>query len=530
MWEGFDEWAHYAVVQGIATYGRLLPDRTERVSREVEASLELAPWRPGDKDAAAQHSAYWRLSDIERARRDQQLRATPLEWAHEPAIHGRRSYEAQQAPLYYWLFAPLYRLTDTLPFLSRVWLLRLASLTVASTVIPIGFLVARRVLEADLPALGVVALLAAMPQLMIVVGRISNDRLAIPMGALLLLLMLRWKESPPSLSRSVSLGVALGLALLTKSYFLAIIPPVLVSIVLWAKTKGARRQAIILLACAVAISAWWYTRNWMLTQSLSGETIAIAAAATGSQFFDALFRVNWIRAIDFALLSQIWLGNWSFLAVRSWMYHFFYILAAISFAGLVLRFVRLKRPQPPAGNLFLLAGVTTSFLAALGYHAVRSFQTTGFSGTFGHYMFPAIVAEAILFSVGLETISPAFLVSAVMPFVTICFSALEFFGLHFVAIAYYSGFTGSPPNGGVPALQLSSLENGGFQLLLARLAQNKPAFLSPTVLAAIWGLFLAATLCVIALSVGIAISRRLASLSTPPQAQGDRSNAATAGD
>ena len=43
LWEGFDEWAHYAVLQNIATSGHLLIGTADPVSREVQASLQLAP-------------------------------------------------------------------------------------------------------------------------------------------------------------------------------------------------------------------------------------------------------------------------------------------------------------------------------------------------------------------------------------------------------------------------------------------------------------------------------------------------------
>jgi acyl-CoA synthetase (AMP-forming)/AMP-acid ligase II len=56
-------------------------------------------------------SAYWRMPEPERRAREEKLRALPRAWATEPAPDGERSYETQQAPLYYWLLAPADRLT-----------------------------------------------------------------------------------------------------------------------------------------------------------------------------------------------------------------------------------------------------------------------------------------------------------------------------------------------------------------------------------------------------------------------------------
>jgi hypothetical protein len=240
----------------------------------------------------------------------------------------------------------------------------------------------------------------------------------------------------------------------------------------------------------------------MLTRSLSGEWIELAAAKGGPKFFGSIFRINWRGAIDFGLLSHIWLGNWSFLVVRSWMYHFFYVLLLAACVGLVTRFVFPRKQLPAGPDLLLLAGLNLSFLAALSYHTVRSFQVEGFSGTFGYYMFPIVVAEAILFVTGLRAIAPAALSPMVIPFVIGCYAALEFYAVNFVAIAYYTGFTISLPNGNLHALKLVQLQNGGLQLLITRLAQNKPS-----VITILWALFLAATIALIAISAKLALIR-----------------------
>jgi hypothetical protein len=75
LWEGFDEWSHYAVLQNIATSGRLLIGGDDPVSHEVQASLELAPmlW----KVSGMKHDGYWRLPEAERKERERKLRSLP---------------------------------------------------------------------------------------------------------------------------------------------------------------------------------------------------------------------------------------------------------------------------------------------------------------------------------------------------------------------------------------------------------------------------------------------------------------------
>ena len=189
LWEGFDEWSHYAVLQNMATSGRALIGPNDPVSHEVQASLELAPMPR--QVSGLKHDAYWRLPEAERKERERKLRSLPAQWTREPGDGGEHAYEAQQAPLYYWLLTPAYRLSAGLPLPARVWLLRLLSLLAASLVMPMGFLVARRVFEDDRLALGVAALIAALPELMMTVCHIGNDSLAVAMGALLLLVLFK---------------------------------------------------------------------------------------------------------------------------------------------------------------------------------------------------------------------------------------------------------------------------------------------------------------------------------------------------
>src|SRR5260370_195927 len=74
LWEGFDEWAHYARLQNVAATGRAVASTTDRVSREVQASLELAPM-PWQVIVGLKHDDYWRLPEAERKAREAKLRS-----------------------------------------------------------------------------------------------------------------------------------------------------------------------------------------------------------------------------------------------------------------------------------------------------------------------------------------------------------------------------------------------------------------------------------------------------------------------
>jgi 4-amino-4-deoxy-L-arabinose transferase-like glycosyltransferase len=502
LWEGFDEWSHYAVLQNMATGRRLLIGMNDPVSREVQASLELAPM--ARQFTGLKHDGYWRLPEAERKDRERRLRSLPAEWTREPAEKGAHAYEAQQAPLYYWLLAPAYRPLTRLPLPARVWLLRLLSLLAASIVIPMGFLVARRVFGDDCQALAIAALIAAFPELMMTVCHIGNDSLAVAMGALFLFVLFEWKAQPHSMRLALALGGVLGLALLTKAYFLALLPPLVALGAMEARRKQVYGPVVAIFGGAIVIPAWWYVRNWALTHSISGEQLDAAVQnAPRVDLHGAARQVNWLQAADFTFLTHIWLGNWSFLVVRSWMYHVLAAAAGLACIGLIVRLFR-----RPNGNLALLSGIYLSFLLGLGYHAVLAFQMEGFPGALGYYLFAIVIAEAILAVAGLEAIAPAAWARAIVPAGIVCFVALEAFGMSFYSIPYYTGFIAHLPNGGLPALGIAQLQNGGWYTMLDRLTANKPAFLSAPVMATLWMLFLAATFGLIATSVRLASRRK----------------------
>jgi hypothetical protein len=80
LWEGFDEWGHFAVIRAMAVRGELLAARESPVPRDVEASLQLAPV-PWDMrhypPPYATEDEYWGLPAEARQQREGQFQAIP---------------------------------------------------------------------------------------------------------------------------------------------------------------------------------------------------------------------------------------------------------------------------------------------------------------------------------------------------------------------------------------------------------------------------------------------------------------------
>ncbi len=491
LWEGYDEWVHFAYVQLLAHGGGLPELRRTRVSREVQESLNLTPLPYGHHALGRPlltYDDYWRFPEAERERRRRQLCGMPQEWAREPATEPLLNYEAQQPPLYYAMLAPIEWAAGSASLPVRVLLMRLATLLVTSMTIPLGFVVARVVLRSDGLAVGVAALISAMPGFLMTATRVANDGLAAVIFAALLWVVIGAGQ-PQGMRRALVTGALLGAGLSTKAYFLTALPA-LALICAWRvwRSRGMRGRSaletVAVFAVPGAMSAWWYWRNHALTGTWSGlqqvarNNLSLWLLAVRSP------EVNWRRFLDSAFLSHIWSGNWSFLQLRSWMYHFFAAVAMLAVAGLLVLVWRDRGARP---RVLILASFYGFFWLGLCYHEL-TFSVLGLSSGAGWYLSAVVVAEALLATLGLAALLPAQWKRWVPLAGTSLFALLDLYATHFLLMPYYTGLIMHRANGSLESFHLGQLGGGGFQTMMGRMALAAPiAFV-------LWLSFLAATL------------------------------------
>ncbi len=497
LWEGYDEWAHFGYIQQIVSTNRPLVDRTESVSRELWASMNLAPapWNTG-KPFITQDD-FWRLPAEERAARAAALRNLSPGWSKEPERNGAPIYEALQPPLYYWIASIPYWLVAHRPIADRVFVIRCVSLAIACLAIPLVFLIGERVFRSVLPALLVAILLAMLPELMIDVCRAGNECLGIVLFSWLTLLVL----TPESSRTSICTGIALGLGLLTKAYFLTSVPALLViyAVRAWRGTdrRARLRQAVLVFGIAFAIAGWWYVRNRITTGAWSGllESAKLAHHTPG-QFLEAAMQVNWRNAMDSILLSHIWFGGWSSLQVRSWMYHLIFFVIEASIVGVLLAL----RDTEKRKSIGTLAAIYGFFWLGQLYNVLLLFMAKGASTSMGWYMYCVVAAELVLLVLGIQTLLPKRFRPWAISILILLAGTLDFYTVTFVSIPYYAGLTAHAANtGAVRAFHFSSLENIGIAGVMGRLSIMKAAWLTPAVQTFLYLIYAAATALLIVL-------------------------------
>lgn len=410
LWEGWDEYAHFAVLEHWVDHSAL-PRFDDPISRGIDESMRLAPL--ADQlgwigPPYLTHRQWWALPESEREDRRRRLDALPPAWARQPATHPFQSYEAQQPPLYYWIASLPLRLTSALPLLSRVLLIRLFSLAIASFAIPLTWLAARSMVGQG-GALLSAALLAVAPGFAIDASRIANDCLAIALAPLLLWLLTG--SSPSSKARTIIIGVVLGAALLAKAYLLAMVPAVAI---LWFRDK--RRLALVL-GTAFAVAGWWYAENLAMGHGLTGWQ----DRADPRRFLGALTRIDWFASADIIAKSFLWFGGWSFLTLKSWMYTG---IEAVASMGIVLALLSGNRKLKP---LWVLSAC---YLLAIAYGVLVYFAVHRIPNLPGWYLWPMGGTFCVIVVAGLRRAS-VLLISMM--------AALDLYGVMALLTPFYAG-------------------------------------------------------------------------------------------
>jgi hypothetical protein len=420
-----------------------------------------------------------------------------------------------------------YLVIQTLCLPARVLLLRLLSLAIASLVIPLGYVIAKQALPNRSMAVLIPVLLTSLPGLFIDVCRVGNESLAIVLTSAVILCSLHVLRPDAGLREWLILGAFLGAALLTKAYALAFLPvlPLLAGLRIY-KFRATRKETVvgILFASILvgAIAGWWYWRCWMLTGTLSGEQIdSVAARFTLHEKLAAVFAMNWLTVIDAAAFSHIWVGAWSFLVVRSWMYRIFELAAALAGAGLMLFIVRITSRigrGPPAlgrtGQYFIVVATVYILLCmGLGYHALVTFLVKGISTSLGWYLYSVIVAEVVLIALGMTCLFGTLWAQRTVAALCVFSIALDLYTVNFFLAPYYTGLIRHTASGSLNAFHIEALGGiNGIEEIVRRLSINEATSIEPGTIACLWFAYLCATTALITVSVILAAKQQR----TPP--------------
>jgi hypothetical protein len=378
LWEGFDEPFHFAYVQSLAD-ARGLPDvRTATVSEEVAESIALAPASPvvhQNLPQAMTYREYFSFAGATCADIQRRLRSIPVADRSKPSTIG--NYEAHQPPLAYLLLALPERVMATRSLPSRVLALRLIAAWAGALLLFTGAegLFTELGLEQPFRFAALFCLFSAQ-MIWASIAHVSNDWLAIPLAAWLLLWMIR--------GSAIGTGGALGLGLLVKAYFLVFVP---LALLVWIWCRRWRELAV-LVAGTVVLGGPWYWRNWSHYGELTGTQEARGGVGIAAVWY-AIPAVPWLQTMVTSAHQSLWTGNNSFLSFSAWTIDF--ILALLLIAVLSWVWVAGKSTAQWITALFSFL-----FLMALGYSAVSTFVFTHGAGAWPSPWYTQVLTAPLL--------------------------------------------------------------------------------------------------------------------------------------
>ena len=376
-WQAPDEPAHYNYVRYIVEH-RALP-----------------VLRPGDYDQ----------------KYNEQF-ATPENTSHLSIAPLR--YESWQPPLYYVLAAPIYLATG-----GSLLALRLFSVALGGLLIVVAFLIVRQVAH-DSPALalGTAAFVAFVPQHVAMMAGAQNDSLAELLLAAIVWQALRisGRSSQITNVQWVSLGVLLGLALLTKGTIYIAVP--LVAVVIWLahRSQSAPRKwmwliqrGILVFGPALILGSLWWIRNvvvygWPDFLVSIRHTAVVVGQPTFAEWIAQYGWGYYLRHFFVVTFQSFW-GQFGWMGVP--MPPRYYValgaLSLVALAGCVW-YSNTQYPIPntqsfaPSVKLGIGYLIFWVILAVLVY----IYYNTTFVQHQGRYLFPALIPIGLAFTIGLR--------------------------------------------------------------------------------------------------------------------------------
>lgn len=248
------------------------------------------------------------------------------------------------------------------------------------------------------PALAAAGLVAFTPQYLFITAAVTNDTLILLLATLCLWLLARLavRQTPPRRAETVVLGLALGLACLSKLGGVLLLLPTALVWLGWGWRRRAWGWALAHLAAVGllvgAVAGWWYIRNLRLY----GDPTGIAPH---------LALMNPPPVLTWATLPTVWQGvRISLFATFGWfnlilpdgvyrLWDLFLLLAVLGYGwGMVSR--RGPALARPAAGL-LAVWVVVSFLALWRWIALAA-------GAQGRLLLPAYPALGVLLVAGWE--------------------------------------------------------------------------------------------------------------------------------
>ncbi len=399
VWSRVDEAQHFDFVQSLAERGSLPVEGKSFISPTVvNISIQANQWGWAPRGAMSKPAVLdpsrWLIMPAGLDKRNQE------KWVQRNLWHF--NYEAMQPPLYYAVNAPLYAALPSDP-LIKLYGMRLLSALMASAMLPLTYLTAREAFpDSRLVMLGAPVAMLLTQGYALNMSQVSNDALAVPLGAAALLLLLRMVGRGLTWKRSVVAGAVIGAALLAKltSVFLLPVAAVALALLVVYRREPLKRALIhgaIVVAPVALLLAPWMLRNISLYGDPAG---ASAARPLMAAFFASPFvSLQTLRLNE--ILPTYWFGEPIF-PFAFWTNAWFAVLPAmvVAVTGLFFYLAQGRRSQVRDVQIRVMF-LLVAFVVGVAANLLMPFGS-GIGGVPGRYLYPLLPAGAFLLMFGID--------------------------------------------------------------------------------------------------------------------------------
>jgi hypothetical protein len=390
IFEGPDEIEHYRYVRTVAET-KSLPDPFSQPRGEYHQAplyyLLAAPLALG-------------VDDSDFAQIDERLNPYHGSQIDIPSNDNRNVYLHARAEAFPY---------DHSPTARAAHVLRLFSVLLGLGVVLTSYAVFR-ILWPDRPdrrllALGVVAF---WPQFLYQSSVISNDVLLYLLATICLWLLVRQLRDGPSWRSMFWLGIVLGAILLTKVSAVFVALPVGLTLLL---DRRAWRYVPVTLAVLLAVVGWWFARNVILYEDLTGTQAVFTTWPSEVVRPGGLSVEIGLQRIPYAYES-VWarFGHGAVASGRA-IYLFFDGLLIVVLAGIAVGMLRAlwlvaRRTRIDIPRTQLQQRAVVGLFAVVWVGALLYWASVMWSGNQGRYLLPGIAAWGALAAWGLDKWTP----------------------------------------------------------------------------------------------------------------------------
>jgi len=280
------------------------------------------------------------------------------------------------------------------------------------------------------------------PMFSFVSAGINNDNLTNLIGLILIWQVLDLFESGLNLKKSLSIGFAAGLGILTKPLILPLLIAVGIAFIWeWTYSKRSLVKQVSLLAPLIIVSS--LSGGWLVIKPFL-ETGRVPYFTQQKEY--GLSNLKFIEYLkpqlgQYYRETLVWywgVYKWLGVILPLNLIRLIKVLMIISGIGIVVEIFR-KRVVQKNYQPWLLAMISFVFIASLTYWDYNGVRSNGFShGLQGRYFFPTIGAHMSLLLIGILSITPKVWRRLVAKMTAVGMIIAQLISLKTLITAYYS--------------------------------------------------------------------------------------------